>query len=77
MPAPRWRYPPGYNYRRWSPGLFLPSLFLTQTYFYDDYWRMGLGGPPYGYRWLRYGPDLLLVEITTGRIVDVIYGAFY
>ena len=35
------------------------------------------GGPPYGYRWLRYGPDLLLVEIAAGRIVDVIYDAFY
>jgi Ni/Co efflux regulator RcnB len=38
---------------------------------------MGLSGPPYGYRWVRYGPDLLLVEVATGRIVDVIQGAFY
>lgn len=77
VPGPRWRYPPGYNYRRWNPGLILPSVFLSSAYFYDDYWRMGLAGPPYGYRWVRYGPDLLLVEIRTGRIVDVIYGAFY
>lgn len=77
VPGPRWRYPPGYNYRRWNPGLILPSIFLSSAYFYDDYWRMGLAGPPYGYRWVRYGPDLLLVEIRTGRIVDVIYGAFY
>jgi Ni/Co efflux regulator RcnB len=43
----------------------------------DDYWRMGLEGPPWGYQWVRYGPDLLLVSTRTGRIEDVIYGAFY
>lgn len=72
-----YRYPPGYAYRRWSVGLILPSLFLTSPYFYDDYYQMGLSGPPYGYRWVRYGRDLLLVEIATGRIADVIPGAFY
>ncbi|MBO9557502.1 MAG: RcnB family protein, partial [Caulobacter sp.] len=77
VPGPRWRYPPGYRYRRWNIGVVLPSLFLTPTYYYDDYWRMGLEGPPWGYQWVRYGPDLLLVNTRTGRIDDVIYGAFY
>jgi len=72
-----WRYPSGYRYRRWGIGMLLPALFLTSAYFFDDYWRMGLEGAPYGCRWVRYGPDLLLVELATGRIVDVIYGAFY
>ncbi len=75
-PGP-WRYPRGYAYRRWSVGLFLPSLFLGGGYYFDDYDRLGLAGPPWGYRWVRYGPDLLLVEVGTGRIADVIYGAFY
>jgi Ni/Co efflux regulator RcnB len=75
--GPRWRYPSGYRYRRWTAGLVLPALFLSSAYFYDDYWRMGLDGPPWGYRWVRYGPDLLLVDTRTGRIDDVIYGAFY
>ena len=72
-----YRYPSGYRYRRWTVGLTLPALFLTSAYFYDDAYQMGLGGAPYGYRWVRYGPDLLLVQLGTGRIVDVIYGAFY
>jgi Ni/Co efflux regulator RcnB len=38
---------------------------------------MGLGAPPYGYRWIRYGPDMLLVEVRSRRVVDVVYGAFY
>ncbi len=56
--------------------MVLPPLFLAPTYYYDDYWRMGLEGPPWGYQSVRYGPDLLLVETRTGRIADIIYGAF-
>jgi Ni/Co efflux regulator RcnB len=74
---PPFRYPHGYRYRRWTIGLLLPHLFLSSPYFYDDYWALGIGAPPRGYRWVRYGPDLLLVNLRTGRIADVIYGAFY
>jgi len=37
---------------------------------------LGVGAPPRGYRWVRYGPDLLLVRSRDRKIVDVIYGAF-
>jgi Ni/Co efflux regulator RcnB len=72
-----WRYPQGYGYRRWTIGLSLPAIFLGSAYSYNDYAMLGLEPPPPGYRWVRYGPDLLLVQAFTGRIVDVIYGAFY
>ena len=71
------RYPYGYAYRRWTIGLLLPSLFLSSAYYYDDYADLGVGPPAPGYRWVRYGPDLLMVSVHTGRIGDVIYGAFY
>ena len=74
--APHYRYPRGYNYRRWSIGLLLPSIFLNSNYYYNDYSRLGFGAPPRGYRWVRYGPDLLLVNQRTGRIRDVRYGVF-
>jgi len=74
---PPFRYPHGWAYRRWTIGLFLPSLFLSNSYYFDDWAPLGVGAPPPGYRWVRYGPDLLLVQIGTRRIVDVIYGAFY
>jgi hypothetical protein len=71
------RYPEGYGYRRWILGQSLPLLFLSPYYFFNDYSALGLDPPPFGYQWVRYGPDLLLVQIGTGRIVDVVYGAFY
>jgi hypothetical protein len=76
--GPLFRYPPGFQYRRWSTGLILPPIFLSSPYYYyDDYSRLGLGPAPAGYRWLRYGPDLLLVNLATGRIADVVDGVFY
>jgi Ni/Co efflux regulator RcnB len=75
--GPSFHYPRGYRYRRWSAGLILPSLFLSSVYYYTAWDSLGVGPPPKGYRWVRYGPDLLLVRKKTGKIVDVIYGAFY
>jgi Ni/Co efflux regulator RcnB len=72
-----YRYPSGYSYRRWSVGSILPRLFLSNSYYFNDYGMLGLGAPPPGYIWVRYGPDLLLVNRYNGRIADVIHGAFY
>jgi Ni/Co efflux regulator RcnB len=71
------RYPRGYHYRRFRTGLLLPRLFLSSSYYFYDWGALGLGPPPPGYVWVRYGPDLLLVNRYNGRIADVIYGAFY
>lgn len=75
--GPAFRYPPGYGYRLWVSGAILPRIFLSSAYYYNDYGLLGLGPPPPGYRWLRYGPDLLLVQVFTGRIADVVEGVFY
>ena len=75
--GPAFRYPPGFAYRRWSIGLTLPGLFLTTSYYYDDWRGLGIEPPPRGRRWVRYGPDLLLVNLRTRRVEDVIYGVFY
>ena len=75
--GPAFRYPPGYAYRRWAIGTFLPGLFLTTSYYYDDWRGLGIEPPPRGRRWVRYGPDLLLVNMRNRRVEDVIYGVFY
>jgi Ni/Co efflux regulator RcnB len=73
----RFHYPRGYSYRRWGIGQSLPRLFLGAAYIFGDYSDYGLGAPPAGDEWVRYGPDLLLVDIDSGQIVDVVYGVFY
>jgi Ni/Co efflux regulator RcnB len=70
-------YPPGWAYRPWAIGAFLPPIFLTPDYYYADWAALGLDPPPPGDQWVRYGPDLLLVEMDNGQVLDVIYGAFY
>jgi len=75
--GPIFHYPRGYRYRRWTIGLLLPAIFLSNVYYWNNYADIGVGPPPRGYRWVRYGPDLLLIQIRTRRVVDVIYGAFY
>ncbi|HVJ03020.1 MAG TPA: RcnB family protein [Sphingomonas sp.] len=74
---PGWNYPRGWSYRRWRAGLILPTLFWSTRYFFNDYRLVGLGAPPPGHMWVRYGPDLLLVRRRDRRIVDVIYDAFF
>jgi len=72
-----WAYPPGWAYRRWAVGAVLPPLFLAPSYYYTGWAGLGLAPPPPGYQWVRYGPDLLLVNVPTGQVVDVAYGVFY
>ncbi len=75
--GPAFRYPPGFSYRVWATGAILPAIFLTPTYFYDGYAALGLAPPPAGYQWVRYGPDVLLVNLATGRVADTVDGVFY
>lgn len=70
-------YPHGYAYRRWAVGGILPPLFLVPAYYYTGYATLGLPPPEPGFQWVRYGPDLLLVNVGSGQVVDVAYGVFY
>ncbi len=75
--GPVYVYPRGYAYRRWEIGVFLPPVFLTPGYYYTDWAPLGLAPPPPGYAWLRYGPDLLLVNVYNGQVIDAVYGVFW
>jgi hypothetical protein len=70
-------YPPGWAYRRWAVGAALPPLFLVRDYWYPEWAALGLEPPPPGAQWVRYGPDLLLVDVSTGQVIDVAYDVFY
>ncbi len=77
----RWHYgpPPQEVYGRpgfalgfsdWHRGSYLPQYYSSRVV--DDYGRWGLRRPPYGYHWVRVGPDYLLVAAATGLIFDVV-----
>lgn len=69
-------HPAGWGYRRWGIGAFLPGPLFAPNYYFSDYYRFGLAPPSYGLRWVRHGPDLLLVRVGDGRVVDVRYRLF-
>ena len=75
--GPAYAYPPGWGYRRWWIGARLPAVLLAPAFFYAGWAALGLQAPPPGYAWVRYGPDLLEVNLYTGEVDDVVYGVFY
>lgn len=71
------RSPPGWQYRRWTYGQILPTPFWAQAYWITNFWLYDLDRPPLGFEWVRNGPDALLVDTTTGEILEVVYNIFY
>ena len=74
--APAFAYPPGWTYRRWAVGAVLPAVFLTKPYHYADYAALGLPHPAAGHQWVRYGPDLLMVDTRSGAVLHAAHGVF-
>ena len=67
----------GYGYNRFSIGIFLDSLFYDQRYWIGDPWQYRLPPAYPGTQWVRYYNDVLLVDVYTGEVVDVIYDFFW
>jgi Nickel/cobalt transporter regulator len=76
---PRYYNPYGYSYgyERFGIGIYLDNLFFSSRYWISDPWQYRLPSAPYGYRWVRYYDDVLLVNTRSGYVVDVIYSFFY
>ena len=66
-----------WRYQRFSIGFFLEPLFFDQRYWIGDPWQYRLPPAPYGTQWVRYYDDVLLVDIYTGEVVDVIHDFFW
>ena len=62
-----------WRYRPVSVGYRLQSVFYSPRYYITDYGAYHLRAPGGRWlRWIRYGDDLLLVNIRTGRVLDVV-----
>jgi hypothetical protein len=66
-----------YSYRRLGSGSFLEPLFFGSSYWIADPWQYRLPEADGPYRWVRYYDDVLLVDVYSGEVVDVIYDFFY
>ncbi len=74
--ADRYRWPNGMHYQRYGIGAYLPLGLIIGGYAISDWAYYGLAQPLPGYEWVRYGPDVLLVDPNTGQIADAAYSAF-
>jgi Ni/Co efflux regulator RcnB len=61
----------GWVYRPLSRGYVLRPIFWGPAYLVD-YSLYRLARPRADQRWIRYGDDLVLVNIRTGRVIEVI-----
>jgi len=68
--------PHGWVPHRWVYGEILPRFYWAAPYILADYWLFGLEVPPLGFEWVRDDTDAILVEVGTGRILQVEYGVF-
>ncbi len=60
--------PNGWYYQRWGFGQIFPRIFWARDFWLSDYWMFDLPIPPYGYVWVRYGDDAVMINRRTGRI---------
>jgi Ni/Co efflux regulator RcnB len=67
----------GHRYSRFSIGVRLGSPFYSHRYRINDPWRYRLPHASAGTQWVRYYDDVLLVDLFTGEVVDVIYNFFW
>jgi len=66
-----------YRYNRLSIGIVLDSLFYSNRYWLSDPFQYRLPPAPYGTQWVRYYNDVVLVDVYTGEVLDVIHDFFW
>ena len=66
-----------HRYSRLSIGIQLGSPFYSDRYWISDPWQYRLPHAYPGTRWVRYYDDVLLVDMYTGEVIDVIYDFFW
>ena len=74
--AGSYRPPQDYLEHRWSFGDRLPAAYSVREHWLSDYAQYGLFAPPDGLRWIRVGADALLIEPSSGEVVQVDYLIF-
>ena len=69
--------PSGYRYRPVNPGYRFAPGYYGRNYWINDWQNYRLARPLGYQRWVRYGNDVVLVDVRSGIAVSVYNGFFY
>ncbi|HUD31125.1 MAG TPA: RcnB family protein [Novosphingobium sp.] len=69
--------PRGYAYRPVAVGHRFDRAYYGDRYWVRDYRNYRLPAPRAGHRWVRYGNDVVMVNVRTGRVVTAYNGFFW
>ena len=69
--------PRGQRYRPVSVGFRFQPAFYSNRYWVNDYGTYRLPAPGYNRRWVRYGNDVVLVDLRSGAVVRVLHNFFW
>lgn len=73
---PAYQAPRGQRYQRTTTGAQLAPAFYAETYYIKDFAAYRLPAPGKSQQYIRYGNDVLLMNIRTGTVLRV-YRAFF
>ena len=74
---PAYGGPRGYAYRPVAVGYRFAPAYYGRSYWVNDWNRYRLARPGYNQQYIRYGNDVVLVDIRSGRALRVFGGFFY
>lgn len=70
-----WRAP--FRYSQWNVGAQLRPTYYSSRYYISDPYRYRLPRPGANLRWVRHYNDVMLVNVRTGRVMQVHRGFFW
>lgn len=74
--GPAYVGPRGYAYRPVAVGHRFDRAYYGDRYWVRDFGRYRLPAPAYRQRWVRYGNDVVLIDLRSGRVLRV-YNRFF
>jgi Ni/Co efflux regulator RcnB len=65
------------RYRSFNPGIRIGAGYYSPRYYVNDYGRYRLPRPGYNQRWVRHYNDVLLIDVRSGYVIDVIRNLYW
>ena len=69
--------PRGYRYQPVTVGYRFQPSYYGRNYWVNDWRNYRLARPGFNQQWVRYGNDVVLIDIRTGRVLSVRNRFFY